>query len=233
MVARRRSKRMLQMPERQTPRTPTFPFGPRPILNGEDSEAFDVLFTSISMDVKPTDFIEKIWIWDVADLTWEILRYRRIKENWLGAVKSYALENELEHILDKKGEIGWNQLSESEQADLVLEARENPPTSLPREKKLVRKWTSGDPVAMKQVDKLLSWDNETVDTVEARAFVEKLDIIEALQRLIATLEARRDAILREIDRHRAVFAQLLHTKLQDVEMEGEFEPVETKAIAHT
>jgi hypothetical protein len=86
---------------------------------------------------------------------------------------------------------------------------------------------------MKRVDKLLSWDNETPDTVEARVFVDQLDKIEALQRLIATLEARRDAALREIDRHRAVFAQLLLTKLQAIEMEGEFEPVETKAIAHT
>jgi hypothetical protein len=86
---------------------------------------------------------------------------------------------------------------------------------------------------MKQIDKLLSWNNETLDTVEAKAFVGRLDKIEALQRLIATLEARRDAILREIDRHRAVFAQLLRAKLQDAEIEGEFESVETKAIAGT
>jgi hypothetical protein len=233
MVARRRSKHTLQTPERQTPRTPTFPFGPRPILKGENSEAYDALYTRISMDVKPTDFIEKIWIWDVAYLTWEILRYRRIKENWLAALKSDALENELEDVLDRKGVIGWNQLSESEQADLVREERENPSKSLPEERELVKKWASGDPAAMKRIDKLLAWDNETLDTVEARAFVDQLDKIEALQRLIATLEGRRNAILREIDRHRAVFAQLLRAKLQDVEIEGEFESVETRAIART
>ena len=219
MVERRKSRRMSL-------------FGRAPILKGEDSEAYDALYTSISMDVKPTDFIEEIWIWDVACLTWEILRYRKIKETWLGAVKSDALERELEYILDQKGEIDWNQLSESEQADLVREVRENPPKSLPREKKLVKKWASGDANAMKEVNKLLSWDNETLDTVEARAFVRQLDKIEALQGLIATLEGRRNAILREIDRHRAVFAELLRTKLHNVEVEGEFEPVETKAITH-
>jgi len=37
-----------------------FPFGPAPILRGEDSEAYGALFTRISMDVKPTDIIEEI-----------------------------------------------------------------------------------------------------------------------------------------------------------------------------
>jgi hypothetical protein len=211
----------------------TFLFGPAPILRGEDSEAYGVLFARISMDVKATDIIEEIWIKDVADLTWEILRYRRIKENWLATLKSDALEKELEHILDKKEEeIAWSRLSESECAELDTEVHDNPPVSLPSEKKLVKKWASGDLNAKKRINKLLSWDNETLDTVEARAFVDELANIEGLQRLIATLEARRDAALREIDRHRAVFAQLLRTKLQDIEMEGEFEPVETKAIAH-
>jgi ribosomal protein S12 methylthiotransferase accessory factor YcaO len=99
MVARKRSRRMIL-------------FGPAPILKGEDSEAYDSLFTRISMDVKPTDIIEEMWIKDVADITWDILRYRRVKKNWLAALKSDALENELEHILDEKAEIGWNQLSE-------------------------------------------------------------------------------------------------------------------------
>jgi hypothetical protein len=75
MVARRRSTRLSHMPGPPQ----TFLFGPAPILKGEDSEAYDALFARISMDVKPTDIIEEIWIRDVADLTWEILRWRKLK----------------------------------------------------------------------------------------------------------------------------------------------------------
>ena len=227
MVARRRSTRTSHMPGPPQ----TFLLGPAPILKGENSETYDNLLLAVSTAVKPTDAIEEIWIKDVADLTWEILRYRRIKESWLGVVKSDALELELEYVLDKKAEIAVGRLSESERAHYEREAHEDP-DPLSEETKLVKKWASGDSVAMKQIVKLLSWDNETLDTVEAKAFVEQLDKIEALQRFIATLEARRDAVVREIDRRRAVFAQLLRAKLQDVEMEGEFERVETKTIAH-
>src|SRR6476620_10589384 len=54
-------------------------FGAPPILPGEDASAYEVLLARVSAGVKPADIIEKIWVRDVVDLTWEIFRLRRIK----------------------------------------------------------------------------------------------------------------------------------------------------------
>ena len=58
-------------------------FGPPPILEGEDAQAYNELLASISGAVKPSDTIEELWVCDIVDLTWEIFRYRRIKTNFL------------------------------------------------------------------------------------------------------------------------------------------------------
>ena len=61
-------------------------------------------------------------------------------------------------------------------------------------------------------------------------FAEGIEKIERVNRLITIAEARRNAALREIDRHRTTFAHILQEKVRDVE-EAVFETIETKAIA--
>ena len=53
--------------------------------------------------------------------------------------------------------------------------------------------------------------------------------IEQIDRLTALAESRRNAVLREIERHRSTFAQLLRDKVQDVQ-DAEFETIEPKSI---
>ena len=62
------------------------------------------------------------------------------------------------------------------------------------------------------------------------AFIRELTSLERIDRLAALAESRRNAVLREIERHRAVFAQLLRDKVQDVQ-DAEFETIEPKAIS--
>jgi hypothetical protein len=62
----------------------------------------------------------------------------------------------------------------------------------------------------------------------------ELDKIERIDRLITIAETRRNAMLREIDRRRAVLSEALRRQVQEVE--GEFEvvektPEETKSAA--
>ena len=54
-------------------------FGPPPILPEEDLHAYEELLAQVTAHVKPTSVIEEIWVRDVVDLSWEILRLRRIK----------------------------------------------------------------------------------------------------------------------------------------------------------
>ncbi len=61
------------------------PFGPAPLLKGEDAVAYDDLLARVSAGVKPADIIEEMWVRDVVDLTWEIVRYRRLKAAFINA----------------------------------------------------------------------------------------------------------------------------------------------------
>ena len=56
-------------------------FGPPPLLGDEKDSDYQELFARIYEAVKPADVLEKIWICDIADDTWDILRWRRIKAN--------------------------------------------------------------------------------------------------------------------------------------------------------
>ena len=69
----------------------------------------------------------------------------------------------------------------------------------------------------------------TFDTVVARAISNSLDDIERMDRLIAVSEGHRNALLREIDRRRAPFAQTLRSTVREIEATA-FETVRSKAI---
>ena len=54
-------------------------FGPPPILEGEDSAAYDELFGRVCAAVKPVDVIDEMFVADVVALECEVLRWRRLK----------------------------------------------------------------------------------------------------------------------------------------------------------
>ena len=90
------------------------------------------------------------------------------------------------------------------------------------------------PGAIKLIDKLLAGAGSSIDALIVQALPMELDKIERIDRLITVAETRRNAMLREIDRRRAVLGEALRRQVQEVE--GEFEvvektPEETKSAA--
>ena|SRR5271157_5852942 len=67
------------------------PFGPPPLIEGEDQAAYDDFLASISAAVQPRDFLEKMWVRDVVDLSWETRRMRRLKASLLTSHPSRGL----------------------------------------------------------------------------------------------------------------------------------------------
>src|SRR5258708_3286963 len=61
----------------------TASLGPPPLIKGEDGVAYNQLHGGITAAVKPKDFLEEIWVRDVVDLSWEVLRLRRLKAKLL------------------------------------------------------------------------------------------------------------------------------------------------------
>jgi len=53
--------------------------GRLPLIRGEDGCAYNELCARVAAAVNPKDFVEEIWVRDVADLSWEVFRLRRIK----------------------------------------------------------------------------------------------------------------------------------------------------------
>jgi hypothetical protein len=55
------------------------PLPPPSLANGEDAAAYAQLAARIRAAVAPANVIEEIWARDVADLTWDVVRLRRLK----------------------------------------------------------------------------------------------------------------------------------------------------------
>ena len=85
------------MPKRSKPRS-NFPFadlfGPPPVLPGEDPKAYREMYDRVRDTIGPRDFVEEIWVRDLADVAWALCRWRRIKEAYLAALVSEKAERQ-------------------------------------------------------------------------------------------------------------------------------------------
>ena len=165
------------------------PFGPPPLIEGDDRAAYDVLLTQISAAVKPSDILEDIWCRDIVDLVWEIFRLRRLKVNLMAATASKGLQKTME------------------------------PFSFEEWRDLVEAWAARKPEAIERVHHLLASAGLTMDAFMLQSFCDNLHAIECLERMIAKAEIRRNDALFEIERHRCTFAFTLRRTVQQVEAE--------------
>jgi hypothetical protein len=174
-------------------------FGPPPLLEGEDTAAYDELLVRISGAVNPADIFEEIWVRDLVDLVWEALRLRRLKASLMTATAYRGLEQILKPLVGFLEEEG-----------------------------LAKAWAARDQSAIKRVDKLLASAGLTMDAVMAQTLSISLDDLERIDRMIATAAVRRDAILREVDRHRTTWGQELRRAAQQAE-DAEFKLIEAQS----
>jgi hypothetical protein len=155
-------------------------FGPAPLLAGEDASAYEALKGRIRSAVAPNDVIEEIWVRDVLDLLWETLRLRRLKAKLMRAVAHQGLDELL-----------------------------RPLTGILEHQDLSNAWARRDEKSVKKVDALLKQAGLDQEAIAARTLAVKLDAFERIDRMIMQTEARRNMILREIDRHRDALARRL------------------------
>jgi hypothetical protein len=84
-------------------------------------------------------------------------------------------------------------------------------------KEVAQGYVQDESDAVTLVDELLARAGTSMHTLVAEALANKLDDIERIDRLTAVAEGRRNASLREIDRHRVVLAETLRRTVQEVE----------------
>ena len=165
-------------------------FGPPPLLDGECPEVYDALLARVTGAVNPKDIIEEIWVHDIVDLVWEILRLRRLKV----ALLSSSVGRGLHKLYQDRDNYGMGSL--------------------------IARWSAREPAAVKKIEQFLKDHGLTMDAVMAHTFVACLDEIERIDIAISRAEARRNAAQREIERRRSVFGQILQRTVQQIEHEA-------------
>jgi hypothetical protein len=167
---------------------PPVPFGPAPLIEGEDAGAYDELLVRISTAVRPADIFEEIWVRDIVDLVWEAFRLRRLKACLMTAGARKALAQGLAPV------VGWSQAEG-----------------------LARSWAAREPGAVAAVEGHLATAGIGLEGVAAQGLCIQLDYVERIERMIMAAEARRNAALREIDRHRATLGRQLRQAVLEAE----------------
>jgi len=200
-------------------------FGPPPLLPGEDAASYDDLLARVSGNLKPSDIFEEIWTREIVDLIWETARWRRNLAAFIATVIPKVLERMLKPLAQnqpKPASHGGGILAKLHAAQASLNGGQN----------LATDWAAGDPAAKEHVNQLLASAGLTMESVVAQALASELDKIERFNRLIASAEARCNALLHEVERHRATFAQKLRGELHKIE-DAEFQTIKANSIAPT
>ena len=166
--------------------------GRPPLVRGEDGGAYAELLARVQAAVGPKDVLEEFWVRDVVDLSWEAVRLRRMKANLVTAATYKALESVLAPIVDKDPADGFS---------LVLEETAS--------RRLAAGWYRREEETVREVEEILRRADLSMDVVAAMALSMSLDDIERIDRMVTNAEARRNAVLREVARHRAAFAESL------------------------
>jgi hypothetical protein len=166
------------MPTATTLSTPTPSLaeylGPPPLNPGDDPAGYDTLLTRLFAEVGPRGVIEEGCLRDVAETMWDAARLRRLKAKHMTISAG-------EGVLQVLRAIGVE----------YLEAKE-----------LATRWAARELEAVGEVDRLLNAAGLDMGHVMAKTLTATMNHIQGIDRMIADVEARRAAHVREIAYYR-------------------------------
>jgi hypothetical protein len=151
------------------------PLPPPSLANGEDAAAYAQLAARIRAAVAPANVIEEIWARDVADLTWDVVRLRRLKAGLFTVGASDGMAQILRGM-EEYAAIGQSS---------------------------AREWAARKPAAVAAVNSQLSVAGLDMSDVATSTFAARIDQFDRIERMLAAAEVRRAAALHAIDNRRA------------------------------
>ena len=172
-------------------------FGPPALIEGEDAELYDELLAQISEFVTPRDIFEEMFVFDIVNLQWEVMRYRRHKSEIMKLKKFAAVE----HLPDWRDVAGQHFPEQSEE-----EARD-----------LFYAWVRQDPATAKKVDEIFSKVGITRDALMAATLFETIGTLAIIEEWISSAEARRNSAMRDLARHRTTLGQAIRRAFESIE----------------
>src|SRR5262245_2627414 len=159
-----------------------------PLLITESADEFDALRDAFEEEIKPRGIIEQMYMNDISSVVWEILRLRRCKVVIINSAFRSALQVLLEQLLRQPGQSEY---------DVEDEAQA-----------LAQAWFT-DEAAKKRVSELLSRVELDESAIEAEAIRKSSSDLELLDRMLTSLESRRDKALGCVAEYRARLAHQL------------------------
>jgi hypothetical protein len=144
------------------------------LLPSEDREAYCALRDAIAGGISPRDGVEAVWVQELTDMTWEGWRRKKLKPAFLRV----AIPRAISELLRTASERNYGD-------------------------NLAADYVNGSPREKRRTEAELAAMGYGPDEINAKAFEYSLYELTQLERLDAATDARRVAILREIDRHRA------------------------------
>jgi hypothetical protein len=161
------------------------------LLPGESKREFEIIRRMIIENIHPHTNMEWLWVIDLCELSWEIQRYRRLKEEILQTGRIDAIVSILQR-LDGAGmpaECSTNVQTRSQRAG--VDWRENPEAASEIEARLER----------------FGFD---LSAINAEVFVQAQEAFGLFDRMMQSAQHRRINLLREIAIRRQF--QTLHGK---------------------
>jgi hypothetical protein len=159
-----------------------------PLLITESPDEFDAVRDAFEREIKPRGIIEQMYVHDISSIVWEILRLRRCKVVIINSALRSALEHLLVQLLKGPGQYGYE----------VEDKAQN----------LAHAWFT-DQEAKKRVSEALSRFDLDASAIEAEAIRRSSADLELLDRMLTSLESRRNKALGCVAEYRASLAHQL------------------------
>jgi hypothetical protein len=149
------------------------------LLAGESGHEFETIRQMMIDDIRPKTNIEWLWILDLAELSWEILRYRCLKQKTLESFRQVAIEAILRR-LDGSG------IPDYAARTMLVHTRQN-----------AQQWRE-DPVAAAEIEGRLKQHGFDAVAINAEVYVQAERQLEMFENLMQRAQQQRIVLLREI-----------------------------------
>jgi hypothetical protein len=173
-----------------------------PLVGDETVESYNKFFAAIVVGLKPADPIDWLYAKDVVDLSWQIRRERAVEAGVVKLLQSEVVRDLLKATADSSKPL-------EAAVYRIFHASDD-----------AHAWAS-DPAARKEIDARLTAKGHPPSAVLAEAYRRGASDIDPIDKRIASYEARRTGLVREIERRDERFARNLDTASSSI-IDGEF-----------
>ena len=146
------------------------------LVRGEDAATYDQIAARFTAAVAPENVFEEMWVRDVVDLVWDVMRLRRLK----AGLFTVGASDGMAPILRATGLL----------------------RGMGASRHLAPDWAGRHPEAVAIVNTHLSAAGLDMGDVATSTFAVRIDQFDRIERMLAAAEARRAAALAAIDNRR-------------------------------